>query len=181
MIKTIIRYIPRFFSSHDMVVYLLAVTLLALGAFYGFGKLGIAYQTAQETKEKIADMLAFVSDWNQQVTKLNQEPYHPIREDQVDDVQSQILLLMAVNQLSMNNFKSIQDTNTQKKPSGSVYEMEIEGPWESTVRILENFHVRDALISIQDVKMVPNKAGGVKTSLQYKIYIKNSDHPAQGK
>ncbi|MEN6623287.1 MAG: hypothetical protein ABFD50_17295 [Smithella sp.] len=180
MLKKIFHYIPRFFSSKDMIVYLTAVILLSVLAFFGFGKLAFAYQNAQDTKEKIADMTAFVDDWNQQVIKLNQEPYRPVREDQVDDVQSNILLLMAANQLSMNSFKSIQDAS-QKKPSGSLYEMEVEGPWESTVRILGNFHVRDALLAIQNVKLSPVKNGGVKTILEYKIYTKPSAQPSQGK
>ena len=175
------RYIPTFFESKDMVFYVASVLLLSLLAIFCFGKLGFAYQNAMDTKEQITSMTDFVNEWNDQVYKVNKEPYRPVRLDQVDDVQSNILLMMTANQLNMNSFKTVQEMGSQKNPSGSVYEMEIEGNWDSTVRILENFHVRDALISINSVKLVPTKNAGVKTTLVYKIYTKNGTNINNGK
>uniref|UniRef100_UPI002FD95DA1 hypothetical protein n=1 Tax=Anaerospora hongkongensis TaxID=244830 RepID=UPI002FD95DA1 len=105
MLKTILRSIPHFFNSKDMFIYIVAVLVLILGVLTGFGKLGFSYRNAMDVQERVTLMESSVEEWKLRAKQLKQEPYHPVTTSQIDDIQSNILLLMAANGLTMNSFR----------------------------------------------------------------------------
>ena len=58
-----------------------------------------------------------------------------------------------------------------KEQNGRVYTAEFSGTYENTMRCLQNFHAKDALIGIKSLKM-SEKSGALNTKLTYKIYTK---------
>jgi len=166
--RNLLHYLPDFWKGKDMILSILLLIFLSVVVLAGGGKFTLAYQTATEIRQQIIDMNTFLDEYNQKVIQVNQAVYRPVKAEQVDNVQSNILLALQQYKLDLIGFKNVQ---TEKTEVGKVYELTFQGSWESTVHFIENFHVRDALISIKDMKMSEEK-GIVKTVLQYKIYTK---------
>lgn len=157
-------------KGQDMLVYAVLVLILIGISFFCLGKVLMAYDHANEIHKQITAMKLHVDEYNKKAMELNAAPYRPVSTEQIDNVQSNILLSLQANQLELVGFKNIK--STEKNITGQVFELEFLGLWPSTVHVIQNFHVRDALISIKNIKFVPEKGGKVKTSIQYKIYAK---------
>lgn len=157
-------------KGKDMFVYAFLVLVLTGVSFFGLGKVLMAYDRANEIHQQITTMQLYVDDYNKKAVQLNAAPYRPVSTEQIDNVQSNILFSLQANQLELLGFKNIRAT--EKNANGQIFEIEFLGTWPSTVHVIRNFHVRDALISIKDIKLVPEKGGKVKTSIQYKIYAR---------
>ncbi len=157
-------------KGQDMLVYAFLCFVLTGVASFGFGKLLMAYDHADEIHKQIITMNLYVDEYNKKAVELNNAPYRPVSPEQIDNVQSNILLTLQSNQLELLGFKNIK--STEKNPTGQVFEIDFIGAWPSVVHVIQNFHVRDALISVKDIKFVSEKGGKVKTSIQYKIYAK---------
>jgi hypothetical protein len=170
MMEKIKRQLGDLLKGQDMLVYAFLVIVLTGVAFFGLGKVLMAYDQANEIHKQITTMKLYVDEYNKKAMELNAAPYRPVSTEQVDNVQSNILLSLQANQLELMGFKNIK--SSEKNPTGQTFELEFLGLWPSTVHVIQNFHVRDALISIKDIKFVPEKGGKVKTSIQYKIYAK---------
>lgn len=169
MNQKIRRFLPQIWASEDLLLRFLAVALLAAVSFIGLGKCGFAYAKMQETRQQIRMMSAFVADWERESARLGQMDCRPVNEAQVDDVQSKILLNLSSNRLDLVSFRSV---NGDKKDSGRRYELTCRGAWDSTVRMLEKFRAKDALLSIQHLKLEPERSGGIRATIEYKIYMK---------
>lgn len=152
-----------------MVLYAVLLLALVFSVSFGTSKLVLSYQTAQDTKQQIASMNNFLEEWTKKTALLNHAAYRPVKAEQVDNVQTNLLMALQVNQLDLTGFKSVPATG--KNEDCRTFEMEFAGAYESTIHFLEDFHAKDALISIHSLKMESNK-GKIKTSIQYKIYIK---------
>lgn len=153
-----------------MMLYLIVVILLLVVAIFAFGKCVLAAQTVSDTKKEIGIMQNFVTEYGAKAVQLNKAEYRPVLSEQVDSVQSNILLLLQANQVNLLSFKNIKDSN--KNPNGQIFEMDYEGSWSAIVQVIQGFHAKDALLSILNVKFVPEKDGKVKVTMQYKIYTK---------
>lgn len=168
-IKNVVQYLPSFWKEKDIIVYIVLVCVLFFSSFFASSKLVLAYQGAVEIGEQIASMQNFLKEWTEKTTILNRAEYRPVQAIQVDSVQTNLLLALQANQLELVGFKAMP--STKKEESFRTFEMEFTGPYEVTIHFLENFHAKDALISIQNLKMEPSK-GKIKTTIQYKVYIK---------
>lgn len=168
-LKTIIQNLPTFWNEKDMIIYVVALASLVFLSFLGGSKLVLSYQNAQETQQQIASMNNFLAEWTEKTNILNHAEYRPVHVDQVDSVQTNLLLGLQANQLELVGFKAI--SSSKKDQSSRPFELEFTGSYEITMHFLESFHAKDALISIQNIKMEPSK-GKIKTIMQYKIYVK---------
>lgn len=157
-------------DEKSMLVYAIAVTFLTVIVVGGFGKCLMAAENITEVNEQIKTMNQYVTEYGNVAANLNQQAYRPVQSDQIDSVQSNLLLVLQANNLDLLGFKNIKQTG--KETAGQTFELDFNGLWPDTVKVIRNFHARDALISIDDVKFTPEKTGKVKTTLQYKIYIK---------
>lgn len=56
--------------------------------------------------------------------------------------------------------------------NGVEFDLSFKGNWNKTVEFVESFDSRkDCLTAIRGIKMEPEKDGGVKTTLKYKLYF----------
>lgn len=167
----LIRIMPNVWGSKDMLLCLLAVAALVFISIMGIGKLGFAYAEAGKVQEEIAAMTSFIADWEKQSAVLRQEAYHPVAAGRVDEVQAHILTILSKHRLDLASFRTV--SGDDKKANGKTFELNCRGTWESTIRMLEKVRAQNALISIQRLKLEPDRAsGGVNTTLEYKIYTK---------
>ncbi|MBP2629489.1 MAG: hypothetical protein H6Q70_117 [Firmicutes bacterium] len=168
-LNNIVTYFPNFLKEKDMIFYAIILLTLLLTVSFGTSKLAISYQEAQETELQIATMQNFLNEWTEKTKIVNQATYRPVKAIQIDDVQTSILLALQANQLDVISFKAV--TSSKKEENSHMFEIEFAGSFESTIHLLNNFHAKDALLSIHNLKMEPNK-GKIKTTMQYKIYAK---------
>lgn len=164
------KRLENLIQGKDMLVCTLLFALSLCAFFFSMGKVFLAYDQATEVKTKTETMKSYVEEYSVKAEQLNHEAYRPVKNEQVENVQSNILLLLQVNQMNLLGFKNIK--STEKTQTGQIYEIDFIGSWPATVQVLRNFHVRDALISTKNTKFTPDKGGAVKTTMQYKIYSK---------
>jgi hypothetical protein len=164
------KFFFDFCQGKEMVLYLVSAFFLLIIAVFAFGKCLLAVQTISDTKAQIGTMQSYVAEYGAKAIQLNKEDYRPVLLEQVDSVQSDILLLLQANQVNLLSFKNIKESN--KTPNGQIFEIDCDGSWASLVQVIQNFHAKDALISILNVKFDPEKDGKVKAIVQYKIYTK---------
>ncbi len=162
---------PKLISgSKEVAAFVALFAALCLIAVWGGGKTVLAYQDAMEIKEKRIEMQAYVDDWKTQTNAVKRASYRPVNPSQAEDVQSRILLMLAAKNVDL---VSLRDVDISKqKADGKTYEIVLNGAWEDTVELLQNFHVGDALIAIKQVKMDVEKERSIRTALQYKIYVR---------
>lgn len=163
--KVLIRLMPR----KELAVLLGCTAGLLLICFIALGKVGLAYNEANETMAKVEEMTAFVGEWNKQRQTVEKAKARPVPPAAVDQMQSDILLNLAANELQLTSFKTIQ--TDVKKANGLTYEMTCRGSWENTARMLEAFASGKALIGIERLKLAPS-GELVEAKIMYKIYVK---------
>ena len=117
--------------------------------------------------EKIASMQSEIQSWQDKANFLNNQPYRPVAKSDMQSVQSDLLTAMQAHNLTMDNFRMVQAT--KKEPHGN-FEMTFHGSYPDTMALLGNFHSKDALINIMNMKM-ESKNGSIETTLRYKIYV----------
>jgi hypothetical protein len=158
-----------FLKEKDLWLHGILLLFLVFSTSLGTSRLILSYQHAQEVQQQIMDMQNFLTEWTKKTTLLNQAPYRPVKIEQMDSVQADLLLSLQANQLDLVGFRAI--AGTKKDTNSKAFEMTFVGSYESTMQFLQNFHAKDALLSIYNLKMNMEK-GKIKTVLQYKIYIK---------
>ena len=168
-IKNLFQYLPKIWKEKDMIIYISLVCILLFSVFFTSSKLILSYQDAMEIQQQIASMQNFLKEWTDKTNILNNAEYRPVQAIQVDSVQTNLLLGLQANKLELIGFKTIP--SSKKDEMFRSFELEFTGPYDVSVHFLENFHAKDALISVQNLKMEPNK-GKIKSTIQYKIYIK---------
>lgn len=157
-----------------MLAYGIVLVVLGFCVFAASGQLWISWNTAINTQKQIGMMQQYILTWNEKARKVNNEPYKAVDIEQIDDIQSNLIFALQAHKLEMYSFKNMTSENekAEKTANGKSFEMSFKGSWGDTVHFLSNFHVRDALLSIRNLNLQPDKDGSVKTSLQYKIYTK---------
>ena len=123
-------------------------------------------QQALKTLDHVNEMQAEVTDFNQKAQQLNEVPYRPILHHQVNDVQQNVMLGIQRYQLNMRSMKPItQDEN------GETFELQCSGSWAGIACMLQDFHVKDALIGLRCVS-IGTEGNQVVATVQYKVYTK---------
>ena len=59
-----------------------------------------------------------------------------------------------------------------EKEHGKSFEMTLVGSWTDSVNFIKGFGSKDALIAMRSVRFAPESDGRIRTTLEYKIYIK---------
>lgn len=165
----IARYIPLIKKEKSLLISVLSVIFLLLIVIATSTKLVSSYQTAQQVKQQVNTMNTFLDEWKHKTDFLNKENYRPVKENQVDFVQSDLLANLKANTLELKGFKAI--ATNEKGSKDRNFEMTFSGSYESTIAYLNNFHTKDALVNIYNLKM-QSENGKIKTVIQYKIYVK---------
>jgi len=166
--RDLIHHFPKLWHSKDTILYVSIFTLLLIFTIFAFGKLSVAYHQAVKTRQKIAEMTQYVEHWNEKISIIDSSPYRPVTMAQADNVQSNLLLDLQANNLSLISFKN---SSSSKQENSKKYQLNFIGTWPATVQFIKNFHVRDALISITQINMKTEK-DKIKTSVEYKVWVR---------
>jgi len=162
------KYLPLLLHSKDAIGYIIISVILILGIILTTSSLLLSYQTASSTEAQVMSMESYLKDWTEKTAVLNQSQMRPVKETQVDDVQTNILINLQVYRLNLTKFNTLANNKNEKNRS---FELEFEGSYEATIQFLQNFHAKDALLSITNLTMEPVKQN-IKTTMQYKVYVK---------
>lgn len=161
-----IRESKVLFSLLIITAILIALNLI------GMSKLFLSYQHAEDTRRKISEMTSFIENYDKQSQTFNREKYRAVLPAQLDEVQANILFMLSANDLDLKALKNIK--TREKKKTGDIYEVTFQGTWKNTLKVISNWHSKDALISILYTKLLPAKdiSNGVTTTIKYKVYTK---------
>lgn len=155
-------------SRTTMLLVVLTVVLflavLSLGS-----KAALSYRAAQDIRQQTQDMQNTIKEWQQQSEIINHEKYRPVKANQVDTVNSDILFKMQGNKLSITDYKAV--AGNTKDTTSRTFELTFEGEYADAVRFLSDFHSRDALINLVSMKITPQN-GKVRGTIRYRIYTK---------
>ena len=173
MQSTLIKNLPIILKDKSiMSLFVVFVSLIMLLIF----SVGLAineYSKAEEVKIQIETMNNYLKEWNEKRQKLGREKYRPVKPEQVEQIQSQIILNLKGNNLVMDGLRSVREETEGKNKNfrHMTYELSVTGNYENTMKLLTNFNVENALITIKSLNISPETEDKFKTKMVYKIYI----------
>lgn len=162
MILDALRERKRLLCSGALVV------VLSIVLFFSATRLTLAFSERQKAEARAREMERYVEEYREFCDKAAASELHPVAEEEVDRIQTAILLHFQKYKLNLESLKEVQDKKTQH---GHIYQASISGPYESTVDCFRTFYVRSALIGIREMSM-QMRGGDLHTTLTYKIYTK---------
>lgn len=130
-----------------------------------------SYNQKIETEKKIAEMEQFLDDWHKTNDELNSSSMRPIKKEQADMVQTNIIFKLQALQLNLVSLKEAQQT---KETNGRSYILEFDGAYEQTMQFINELQSSDALIGISHLSLTAQK-GMIKAKVNYKIYTKEGE------
>lgn len=151
-----------------LILYIVILLILTFAISLLSSHLIISYHEKAEKEQQIAMMQSVLKDWQEKNDELNASSMRPIDPKQLDQVQTDIIFGIQAYNL---NLVSMKDEQKSKEQNGHIYTAEFSGTYENTMRCLQNFRARDALIGIESLKL-SEKGGLLVTKLTYKIYTK---------
>lgn len=155
-------------SRTTMLLVILTVLLFVAALSLG-SKAAFSYRAAQDIRQQTQDMQNTITEWKKQSEFINHEKYRPVKLEQVDTVNSDILFKMQSNKLSITDYKAV--SNTGKDTSSRTFELTFSGEYKDAVQFLSDFHSRDALINLISMKISPQN-GKIRGTIRYRIYTK---------
>ena len=155
-------------------VLMLAGVVVMLGflAVSLAGKTAYNYHESLKVKKQIAQMKQDIASFEEKNTMITAQPFRPVSREQVDHIQADVLLAIQGNNLKMLDYKA-ENTGDGKKgqATSKSFNVSFEGTYDNTMKFLQNFGDRDALMNLMEVSMTPKK-GLITTNITYKIYTK---------
>ena len=158
-------------QKSDIVYVGIIATSLLLITLGGFSTAN-SYRESLVIQQQEEEMRTFVNNYNQSVKELNNEPYRAVASDELDDVQSNLIFSAQANHLELITLKNLSLQDNMEKEHGKSFEMNLLGSWADTVAFINGFSAKDALIAIRKVRFTPESDGKIKTTLEYKVFIK---------
>ena len=157
-------------SNKKLVLFAILVIALTLGIISMAGKLTQDYQAAQEIYRQMDDMRKHVNDYKQKSKIVNESEFRPVTVKQLDSVQANIMLYIQANGVTMKDFK-MGGASTKKDDPSRLCNLTVAGDYPNIIKFLQNFHSKDALIKITQVKLQPDN-GKIVASIAYKVFLK---------
>lgn len=154
-------------GKQRLIVHVACLLILTFVLSLLSSHLILSYHEKAEKEQQIATMQSFLKNWQEKNAELNASSMRPVDPKQLDQVQTDIIFSIQTYNLNLISMKDEKN----KEQNGRVYTAEFSGTYENTMRCLQNFHAKDALIGIKSLKM-SEKSGALNTKLTYKIYTK---------
>lgn len=154
-------------GKQRLIVHVACLLILTFVLSLLSSHLILSYHEKAEKEQQIATMQSFLKNWQEKNAELNASSMRPVDPKQLDQVQTDIIFSIQTYNLNLISMKD----EKSKEQNGRVYTAEFSGTYENTMRCLQNFHAKDALIGIKSLKM-GEKSGALNTKLTYKIYTK---------
>lgn len=160
-------------KNKPLLILAVMVVLLGFLSVSLAGKAAYNYHQSLKVKEQIAQMKKEIADFEEKNAMILRQPYRPVSKEKVDYIQADVLLAIQANNLKMLDYKAenSNDANKEKNATSKLFNVSFEGSYENTMKFLQNFGDKDALINLMEVQMTPKK-GLINTTISYKIYIK---------
>lgn len=126
-----------------------------------------SYYEKRETERQIETMQSFLSEWHEKNNKLNSEAMRPVKADQVDLVQTDIIFRLQALGVNINTIKELK----QQENDGRVFSVEFSGQYEPVMKSVRSLQESDALVGLKHI-VLQGKDGSISSKLTYKIYTK---------
>lgn len=167
------QYIRQIIDGQGMILCVSIIIVSILAVAGSSVALTFVYREAAAVREQIENMNQYIASYNELAGKINNAPFNIISADQLDHVQSQIILqvqqhnlqLIKLNILSKNNKNNV-DVHDK------TYEITILGSWSDTFHFIDQLGANGTLISERYASMKPDKNGMIETVMEYKVYTK---------
>lgn len=157
-------------GSQKLMGFLAVTMLLFVITLFMGSKAVLSYQEAQEIKAQTAEMKAAISNWQNKVNIISKEKLRPVDTEQIDNVNSDILIAISVHNLALEDFKANKASGKEDEPY-QQFHIKVGGQYAAVVKFLLDFHAKDALVSIMNVSMSSSQ-GLIHADITYRIYIK---------
>ncbi len=158
-------------KNKPLLMLVIIVVILGFLSVSLAGKTVYNYHESLKVKEQIARMKKDISDFQEKNSMISSQPYRPVSRDKVDYIQADVLLAIQGNNLKMLDYKAEGSGEDKKGDMSKSFNVSFEGSYENTIKFLQNFGDKDALMNLMEVSMTP-KNGLISTSINYRIYIK---------
>ena len=161
-------------KNRSLLMLTIIVALLGFASVSMAGRAVYSYHESLQIKAQIEQMRKEITDFQKKNAQLNSQPYKPVSQDKVDHIQAEILLAIQACNLKMQDYKAESFNQVKNNKQGGAFQsfnVSFEGSYENTLRFLQNFGDKDALMNLMEVDMSPEK-GQIKTNINYRIYIR---------
>lgn len=126
-----------------------------------------SYYEKRETERQIETMQSFLSEWHEKNNKLNGEDMRPVKADQVDMVQTDVIFRLQALGVNINTIKELK----QQETDGRVFSVEFSGQYEPVMKSVKSLQESDALVGLKHL-VLQGRDGSISAKLTYKIYTK---------
>lgn len=160
-------------KNRSLLMLTILVVLLGFASVSMAGKAAYNYRESLLVKEQIEQMKKEIADYQKKSVQFNAQPYKPVTIDKVDHIQADVLLAIQGCNLKMLDYKAENYDQGQNKKGVSYksFNVSFEGSYEDTMKFMQNFGDRDALMNLMEVDMSPHN-GKIKTAINYRIYVR---------
>lgn len=166
------QYLRQVSSGQGMLLYCVLIVAATI-AVIGLGiKTIAAYRESVLVTEQKATMTKYIESYNELAEKINTAKFKAVSEEQLDSVQSEIIMQVQAHNLQLIKLNSAGKNENVKKIHGKTYELTVLGSWADTFHFIDQLRAKDALISERYVSMKPDKTGKIQTVIEYKVYIR---------
>lgn len=160
-------------GSSKIVVFIAGTIIMFILTIGLFSRAVIAYNDMQTVKTENANMKTTISKWKNAVSYIEKQEYRPISQDQLNNVNSDILVAIQVHNLTLADFKASPiGSSGDKKDPFQVFTMKLTGQYGDLVKFLTTFHAKDALVSLMTLELNTSDKQLVSATISYRVYIK---------
>lgn len=133
-----------------------------------------AYNEAAAIQQKNEEMRTAIHDFEQKAESLNGQKSRPVSVDQLNSVQSDLLLALKSCNLTIDKISVVNPQASGKKKEAPAYrqfDISCTGTYADTVKFIEESTLRDALFTITSIKM-QESGGKLHSSIKIRVYHK---------
>lgn len=131
--------------------------------FLSLGKLSTLHRQSDEIR-------ATMSEWQEKAEFINGQRYRPVLAAQIESVSSDLFVAAETHHMELVSYQAMQ-RGSHDDMAFQTFALSVKGSYTDNIAFLENFHAKDALITIMSMKMYPVE-GNIQTDLRYRVYIK---------
>lgn len=158
---------PRFSSKIRLGIYVALLSIVIFITSMLTTRVISSYYEKRETERQIETMQSFISEWHEKNNKLNSEDMRPVKADQVDMVQTDVIFRLQALGVNINTIKELK----QQETDGRVFSVEFSGQYEPVMKSVKSLQESDALVGLKHI-VLQSKDGSISAKLTYKIYTK---------
>lgn len=143
---------------YEIVIAAIAVTIAFVCCYMSFRALHL----------KSDEMNDALNRWASNAAYINGQRYRPVLPEQVDAVSADIFNAVLEHRLGLVSFNTLPRRDISD--SYITYVLSLRGAYADTLSFLEEFHSKDALITIMELHMKPD-GDQILTELSYRVYV----------